>query len=164
MSAQWQRQILEASGYMELGMLDEAAKALEEITPEDKSRKEVSGIRLDLYMAAKKWHLAATMAKRLLETQPENAGVWVNLAYSLRRSESLQEAEAVLLRGQALHPNHALIAYNLACYASVGGRVEEAKGRLRDAFKLDRSIRAMALEDPDLRPLRDWIARLKAAD
>ena len=41
----WQRHVLASSGYLELGMLDDAALALEEITPEDKTRTEVLGAR-----------------------------------------------------------------------------------------------------------------------
>jgi len=35
-------------------MFEDAARALEEIQPEDKTRKEVLGAGLDLYVAAKK--------------------------------------------------------------------------------------------------------------
>jgi hypothetical protein len=39
----WQRHVLASSGYLELGMFDDAAMVLEEIAPEDKNRKEVQG-------------------------------------------------------------------------------------------------------------------------
>ena len=58
----------------------------------------------------------------------------MNLAYSVRRTESVEKAEAILLRAQAIHPKVAMIAFNLACYASVAGRMEEAKERLRRAI------------------------------
>ena len=54
-----------------------------------------------------------------------------------------------------------MIAFNLACYASVTGRMEEAKERLRNAIELDNSVRILALDDEDLRPLWDWIAGLE---
>jgi hypothetical protein len=38
----WQKHFLASSGYRELGMLDDAANALEEIEPEDKTRNEES--------------------------------------------------------------------------------------------------------------------------
>ena len=41
MNSDWQRHVLASSGYLELGMLDDAALVLEEIEPEDKNRKEV---------------------------------------------------------------------------------------------------------------------------
>jgi Flp pilus assembly protein TadD len=161
LNAHWQRYVVEASGYIELGMLEEAARTLEQIKADEEAHEEVLGVRLDLYMAERKWHLAAKVARHLLETGPENASVWVNLAYSVRRSETLEEAERVLLQAHALHPDNALIAYNLACYACVAGHAEEAKNRLQRALDLEPSFRSLALEDPDLRPLRDWVNRLE---
>ena len=43
MKADWQTHVLVSSGYLELGMLDDAALALEEIAPEEKTRSEVLG-------------------------------------------------------------------------------------------------------------------------
>jgi hypothetical protein len=43
LKADWQTHVLVSSGYLELGMLDDAALALEEIAPEEKTRSEVLG-------------------------------------------------------------------------------------------------------------------------
>lgn len=162
MNAQCQRLLVEASGYIELGMLEEAAKTLEGIRAEDETRSEVLSVRLGLYMAEKRWALAAQVARHLVESGPENAGAWVNLAYSVRRSESLSEAERILLKARSFHPNDALITYNLACYACVAGHTEEAKSRLQLAFDLAPSFRDLAREDLDLRPLWDWVSHLES--
>ena len=138
-------------------MFDDAAKVLDEIAPEDKNRNEVLGARVVLYMAAKKWDMAAAIASHLVKVDPNNEVWWINLAYSVRRIEGVEKAEAILLRAQAIHPKVAMIAFNLACYASVTGRIEEAKTRLRHAIDLDKDIRLLALDDEDLRPLWDWI-------
>jgi hypothetical protein len=50
-----------------------------------------------------------------------------------------------------------MIVFNLACYASVAGRMEEAKARLRLAIELDKGVRRLALDDEDLTPLWNWI-------
>ena len=112
-------------------------------------------------MAAKKWDMAAAVASHLVKVDPETAGWWISLAYALRRTESVEKAEAILLRAQAIHPKVAMIAFNLACYASVAGGMEEAKERLRHAIELDKEARKLALEDEDLKPLWDWIGGLK---
>jgi Flp pilus assembly protein TadD len=161
MKSDWQRHVLASSGYRELGMFDSAAQVLEEIAPEDKNRTEVLGMRVQLYMAAKKWDMVAAVASHLVKVEPENAGWWITLAYSVRRIEGIEKAEAILLRAQAIHPKVAMIAFNLACYASVAGRTEEAKERLRHAIQLDKEIRKLAIEDNDLKPLWDWIATLE---
>jgi Flp pilus assembly protein TadD len=108
------------------------------------ARTEVLGMRVQLYMAAKKWDMAAAIASHLVKVEPENAGWWINLAYSVRRIEGVEKAEAVLLRAQAIHPKNALIAFSLACYASVTARIEEAKARLRHAIELDKDVRVLA--------------------
>ena len=161
LSGDWQRHVLASSGYLELGMLDDAALALEEIEPEDKTRTEVLGARMALYVTAKKWDMAAAVASHLVKVEPENEIWWINLAYSVRRSEGVEQAEAILLRAQAIHPKVAMIVFNLACYASVTGRMEEAKERLRHAIQLDKDIRGLALDDEDLKPLWDWISGLE---
>jgi Flp pilus assembly protein TadD len=96
-----------------------------------------------------------------VKVEPENEAWWISLAYALRRTESIEKAEAILLRAQAIHPKVAMIAFNLACYASVTGRVEEAKERLRHAINLDKDIRKLALDDQDLKLLWDWISILE---
>ena len=138
-------------------MFDDAANALEEIAPEDRIRKEVLGARVDLYMAANKWDMATAVASHLVKVEPEEAGWWINLAYATRRYESIEKAETILLRARDLHHDNALVEFNLACYASVAGRPEEAKTRLRHAIELDKEIRRLALDDDDLQSLWAWI-------
>ena len=121
--------------------------------PEDKTRTEILGARVNLYMAV-------AAASHLVKVEPQNEAWWINLAYSVRRSEGIEQAEAILLRARAIHPKVAMIALNLACYASVTGRMEDAKERLRNAIELDKDVRKLALDDEDLKPLWDWIAGL----
>jgi Flp pilus assembly protein TadD len=142
-------------------MFDAAALVLEEIAPDDKTHNEVLGARVNLYMAAKKWDMVTAVASHLAKVAPKTAGWWISLAYAIRGTQSVEKAEAILLRAQKLHPKVAMIAFNLACYASVTGRTEEAKERLRHAMDLDKAICGLALDDEDLKPLWDWIAGLE---
>jgi Flp pilus assembly protein TadD len=154
----WQRHVLVATGYSELGMFDEAELALEEIDAEEKGRQEVLAARVDLYMAMQKWSLVAEVARHLVNIEPENASWWVNLAYATRRAESIDKAQALLLQARKLHPDNATIAFNLSCYACVSGQSEQAKTHLKHAIALDSNIRALALRDEDLQTLWNWIA------
>jgi Flp pilus assembly protein TadD len=160
LKADWQTHVLVSSGYLELGMLDDAALALEEIAPEEKTRSEVLGVRVAIYLAAEKWDMAAAVANHLVKVEPETSGWWINLAYAKRRCEGIESAEAILLRARELHHDNAMIEFNLACYASVAGRFEEAKERLKRAVELDKQFQKVAIDDEDLRPLWDWIADL----
>jgi predicted Zn-dependent protease len=82
-------------------MFSEAALALEEIEPQD---TEVLGARIALYITAKKWDMAAAVASHLGKVEPENEAWWLNRAYSVRRSEGMEQAEAILLRAQSHSP------------------------------------------------------------
>src|SRR4029077_5553444 len=84
LKADWQTHVLASNGYLELGMFDAAALVLEEIAPEDKTRAEVLGARVALYITAKKWDMAATVASHLVKVEPENADWRINLANSVR--------------------------------------------------------------------------------
>ena len=103
----------------------------------------------------------AAVASHLVKVDPGTACWWISLAFALRRIEGVEKAEAILLRAQKMHPKVAMIAFNLACYASVTGRMEETKGRLRHAIDLGKDIRGLAIDDEDLKPLWDWIAGLE---
>jgi Flp pilus assembly protein TadD len=105
--------------------------------------------------------LITWVTSHLVRVDSQTAGWWISLAYAVRRTEGVENAEAILLRAQAIHSRVAMIAFNLACYASVTGRMEEAKERLRHAIELDSGIRGLALDEKDLHPLWDWIAGLK---
>jgi Flp pilus assembly protein TadD len=160
MRSDWKKYVLASSGYLELGMFDDAALVLEEIEPEDKIREEVLGARVGIYMAAKKWEMAAAVASHLVKVEPKNSSWWINLAYATRRCEGIENAEAILLRARKLHHDNAMIEFNLACYASVTGRFEEAKEHLEHAIGLNAELRRIAIDDEDLRPLWDWIVDL----
>ena len=73
---------------------------------------------------------------------------------------AIESAEAILLRARELHHDNAMIEFNLACDASVAGRFEEAKERLKRAVELDKQFLKLAIDDEDLPPLWDWIVGL----
>ena len=53
------------------------------------------GARVNLYMVAKKWDMAAAVASHLVKVDPQTAGWWISLAYAVRRTESVEKAEAI---------------------------------------------------------------------
>jgi len=93
---------------------------------------------------------------------PRTRAGWINLAYATRRAESTEKAEAILLQARELHRDNSMIEFNLACYASVTDRFDEAKARLKRAIELNKDIRRLALDDEDLRPLWSWIGSFQS--
>jgi Flp pilus assembly protein TadD len=86
--------------------------------------------------------------------QPDEPQWTISLAYATRRSRSIAEAEAILRAARARFPREAILPYNLACYASQLGRLDEARALLAEATALDESLKDLAAQDPDLLPLR----------
>ncbi len=151
----FQHRLMAASGYFDLGMLTDAAAELDGLPEEERSLPEVAGLRVDIHMAAKEWAPAAELAARLVASDPDTSGWWINYAYCIRRAASIGQAEQILLDARERHPQEAMISYNLACYASVTGRLSEARERLDFAIALDPALELLARGDEDLAPLRE---------
>lgn len=149
-----EHRLLAASGYLDLGMLADAAAELAALSPDERTRPDVMGLQVDIHMAAKEWTAGAELAGRLVQTDPATPGWWINYAYCTRRAVSVDRAEEILLAAVQQHPDEAMIRYNLACYASVTGRFDEARSRLDAAIALDPRVKKLALDDEDLAPLR----------
>jgi Tfp pilus assembly protein PilF len=150
-----QRRLRAAEGYLELGMPLEANDELEEITPEHRAQPQVLGLRVGVYLLAGHWALAATVARHLAkEIEPANPQWWIQWAYAARRAESVAAAETILLAAEPQHNAVAIVQFNLACYAAQLGRLTQARARLARAIDLDAQCKLLALEEPDLEPIR----------
>lgn len=148
------RHSLEAAlGYLALGMHEDAWEELEALPPEAKANDGVFDLRISIYMGIEKWESARILAESLAKRSPENVRWWVLWAYSLRREKSIPDARAVLLEASKVHPDEALIPYNLACYCCVEGDLIGARGFLRLAFSMNKDLRQVALDDSDLKPI-----------
>jgi predicted Zn-dependent protease len=153
-----QRTLKASIGYLELGMLQEAAGELESLQPEIKNSTAVLCVRMEIYRSAKKWSLMEVVARELWKRHPDDSTYWINLAWVVRRKESIEAAQIILLEALERFPNDAMTNYNLGCYACLLGDMDNAKKFVGDAIKLDSKYKLMALDDPDLEPLWDMIA------
>ena len=142
-----------AQGYLELGMTLEAIEQIENLSPSEKYRPDVLTLRLEIYRQAQSWALMAVVARELLRLMPEHPEPWINLAFAVRRNESLNAARELLETAEAMFPEDATIQFNLGCYACQMGDIAEAKKRVEKATSLDRKFQMMALDDPDLEPM-----------
>ena len=78
------RRIEYATGFIELGLLNEASDELEAIEGEDRLSPEVMAARSDLYMAAKNWDLLIAVSRELARQCPNIDQGWIHWAYALR--------------------------------------------------------------------------------
>ena len=81
-----------AMGYLELGMIAEADGELESLPPEDRNRSSVLALRVEIYRTAKKWSLMEVVARELWKRHPDKPDYWTNLAWAVRRSDSMVAA------------------------------------------------------------------------
>jgi uncharacterized protein HemY len=148
-------------GYLELGMVKEAKAELDAVPAEHAHLPEVVALRVGMLQATEQWRELRRYAKRLVETDPAEAGWWIMWAYAARRATTVVAAQKILVEAVEHHPQDATIQFNLGCYACLIGDFAEAKARVVRAISLDGSFLKNALEDPDLQSLRDvepdWI-------
>lgn len=153
--------LLAALGWMELGRPDEAERELEPLLRRPQPHPDVLELQWSILAAQQRWAEAVTVAEALVRLVPDRASGWLHRAYALRRAPQggLEKAWAALLPAAAHFPRELLVAYNLSCYACQMGRLDEARQWLRRAFELGNrdEVKQMALQDPDLEPLRSEV-------
>ena len=155
MKADTIRRVKYAHGYIELGALGEAEKELDSVDLEDRLLPGVMLARVELHITAKNWERLYTSARELTRSAPQLERGWFTAAVALREMNRIVEAKNFLQEAWFTHGHKsALLLFNLACYHALLGHNVEAKDCLCDAFELDESLRKVAMNDPDLEPVR----------
>jgi Flp pilus assembly protein TadD len=154
LSVTTRRQLRYAEGFLALGMKRDAAEALGEIPEGEAESLPVLAMSAAVFHELADWPRAAAAATSLCERRPEDAGHWIQRAYAVRRARNIEEAREILLAALERHPGEATIRFNLACYEAQLGRLPAARTHLAAACSLNPVCAQMALDDPDLEPLR----------
>lgn len=147
--------ISHARGFLALGLIDDAAKEIASLPDSYREHEEVRILQVAILQEQQEWLLLQPMAAELVRAHPEDHEWWIMWAYSTRRAENLETANAILRDAEIRHPEVAIIQFNLSCYACQLGQLDEARARLKKAITLDHHFAAAALSDPDLSPLRE---------
>jgi Tfp pilus assembly protein PilF len=150
-----ERHLSHARGYLELGMVAEAAAELARVPPPERDRLEVLALHVAVLQEQRDWPALREAAGELTRRMPTETAAWVTWAYATRRAESLAAAENILREAERLHPDDATIQFNLGCYACQRGALEDARRHVARAIEIDGTFAAAAATDPDLAPLRD---------
>lgn len=146
-----------ALGWLGLGNWHEALLELEKISPQNRNAPAVLLTAYDVAAASKDWGTAADVADKMVDVMRDAPGVWLSLAYAVRRKAGggIEQARTILTKAEQKFPGEAMIAYNLACYECQLGNLEPARDWLDKAMaRADaKEVRALALKDADLEPL-----------
>ena len=151
-----------AVGWLELGSTREARVELELLDAPNREHPDALEVWWKILAAEHDWKAALECAEKLVNTAPDRASTWVSLAFALHELKQTQEAFDRLHAVAHRFQDNFIIPYNLACYQCRMGHTADAWQWLKKAVKAadPRMIRAMALEDPDLAPLRSEVLRL----
>ena len=144
-----------AEGYAELGMLDDALTELDELDPVHHNRLEILRMRVDVVLQKRDWQSGLQLGLRICGLHPTESCGYIHAAFCLHELGRTSEAKQTLLDGPAGLLDEPVYYYNLACYETVLGNLEQAKVYLRASFRLDKSFRELAKGDPDLQRIND---------
>src|SRR5258706_15510720 len=154
MKSEVQKHIEYASGYFDLKMFEEALRETESALALEPNQPKAIARKSAILWHQNRLNEAEPFVARLAEMTPRDSGLWINLAYIRRRTQSLDAAVATLQRAFAANPRDALAHFNMACYRAVQHRTQEALALLRHALDLDPKLRTIAKAEHDLDGLR----------
>jgi tetratricopeptide (TPR) repeat protein len=149
-----QKHIEYASGYLDLKMYDEAVREADAALALEPDSSLAMAIKSAALWHSNRLQEAEPCVARLAEIKPKEPGIWINLAYIRRRTQSLDAAIETLRRAFEADPHDALAHFNMACYRAAQNRPEEAIALLRNAVRLDPKLKRLAREEPDFAGLR----------
>jgi tetratricopeptide (TPR) repeat protein len=158
--ADFERRILAAQGYVELGLHAEARAELASLPTSLTQRADVMELNLLCLMGEQRWADALKLSQRLCTLEPDMPGGFIHAAYCLHELGCTEEALDVLARGPAGLRTKPVYYYNLGCYLACLGQKEKALNLLRRAFEMDASLRSHARKDADLDGLRPQLEKL----
>ena len=106
-------------------------------------------------MKLERWEEALDVARSLCEQEPNLSGGYIHTAYCLHELGLTEDARRTLLEGPQFLRKEAVFYYNLGCYQTQLGDLNDAKRMLKRSFDMDEKLRAVAKADPDLEVL--WV-------
>jgi tetratricopeptide (TPR) repeat protein len=163
-----QHYLLAAEGWLELGNAYEAHAEWERLSPAAKEHVAALELRWQILARLGQWDTAVEVAEKLVASAPELCAGWLHRAFALRRATGggLERAWSALRPAADHFPEEDLVAYNLACYATQMGRLDEGWEWFLRAVQItddSRRLRRMGLKDADLKPLWPRIRGLRPA-
>ncbi len=139
-----------ATGWLELGLADEALYELQGLPFREHTRQRVLRVKLEAQMQLETWNAASETARLLCMKEPEEAGLFLQAAYCLHETGDTRAACDWLLRGPKELFGMPEFHYNMGCYLWTLGQGERAREHILRALDMDESLREFARTDDDL--------------
>src|SRR5258708_1095404 len=144
MKPEVQKHVEYASGYLDLKMYDDAVQEADIALRLSPNLPQAIALKSAALWQANRLSEAEPFVAQLAELHPLDAGIWINLAYIRRRTQSLDAAVTTLQRAFDANPRYALAHYYMACYHAMTPREQDAIEHLNNALNLDPQLKAVA--------------------
>jgi Flp pilus assembly protein TadD len=148
-----QQLVLQAEGYLELGMAEHALEVLERCG--DQLTDHALYLKGQALRELKRYSEALDPLWQAAQNNPENINIWLALGWCYKRTGKLDRAIESLEEALAVEPNEPLIHYNLACYWSLAKNKRQALAYLSQAFALEEGYRNLVATETDFDPIRN---------
>ena len=139
-----------ATGWLELGMPEDALEELAGLPIEVQSELRVMELRLSAQMALEDWNSASRTALGLCDLAKDEPNFYVNAAFCLHEAGRTAEACDCLSKGPEILQEMPVFHYNMACYLWTLGDKGKAEKHLDIAVGMDETFRDAARTDKDL--------------
>lgn len=139
-----------ATGWLELGIADEALTELDRLPMEARTQREALELKLAAQMVNQSWNSASDTARLLCLKVADEPVFFLRAAFCLHETGDTLAACNWLLRGPKSLFDMAIFHYNLACYLWTLGEAKRARSHLQQAITMDESFLEAARDDRDL--------------
>ncbi len=150
-----QQLVLQAEGYLELGMADRALAVLARCGDADSLSEHALYLKGQGLRELGRFREALDPLWRAAQANPDNISVWLALGWCYKRTGKLDRAIESLEEALIVAPQDALVHYNLACYWSLVENKKQALSYLARAFDLEDEYRSLVAGETDFDPIRD---------
>lgn len=148
-----------AQGWLELGNPCEANAELDNIAPEMRLHPDVLEVQWHICFKENQWPACVEIGSTLVRVAPDRSDSWIHHSFALHCLGRTQEALDILLSVAERFSSVWQVPYNLSCYCSALGRLNDARDWFNKARSLDETAAQSAgVNDPDLQPLWDSIS------
>ncbi len=139
-----------ASGWLELGLADEALVELETLPAEARMQRGPLELKLAAQMTSQAWNPAADTARLLCLKAANEPEFFLCAAFCLHETGDTLAACNWLLQGPKTLFKMPVFHYNIACYLWTLGHASRARSHLRRAIIMDDTLLEAARGDRDL--------------
>ncbi len=139
-----------ATGYLQLGMLSEAARELTSLGLEYQTDPEVLELRIRILIARKHCNKAAKLAKIATRLYPKLIDFYVLNASAYEEKGNPQKAKEVWLSVPLLFQNSGFLHYKIARCEKKLGNYLSAREHMEEAIKIDGDISQNLINYPEM--------------